>query len=194
MLDTIVGSCPALMEWPSTRITLDCEAGTWMLWLAMVITKGSSAGAGSSCESVLCDPLSPPASFTGFGARTPRPLSAVESLLDESFPDAGSFELPLGGLFPGGLAGAGLFEGGVGVGVSFGAWDAGAATATTAVAGAPVFRVVQVAQDPKISPEVEHGEGRVGEDHTSQSVDHTWPKLDPLVLVPVELEGVDSSV
>ena len=53
----------------------------------------------------------------------------------------------------------------------------------------PYSQLMQVAQDPEPSPESKYGEG-----HTSQSVDHTSPKTDSLVLMAMNLEGVSSNV
>lgn len=78
MPETVMAGAMDVSVTPATAMSLEGSA-----------VKGTYAGAGSGCESVLCDPLSPAGSFTGFEARTPGSLLAGESLLDESFADAG---------------------------------------------------------------------------------------------------------
>ena len=53
----------------------------------------------------------------------------------------------------------------------------------------PCSGLMQVAQALMPSPESKHGER-----HASQSVNHTSPKPDPLVLAPVNLGRVGSNV
>ena len=101
-----------------------------------------------------------------------RSFAACGSLAAESFAATGHFKLKLGGMFFRETIGANILGAVAGVGVGS--------------AGRRLLRSVleQVVQDPKPSPESEPRDG-----HTSQFVDPTLPKPDPLVPALVKLES-----